>query len=80
MSAAASVPDRIDIVLVPFDGSEFSERALPVAARLGLQLNAEVHLLSVVKEEAAAAVLPVFGSVAAAIVGHSPSPVLVVPR
>jgi nucleotide-binding universal stress UspA family protein len=52
VSPAAPVPDRVEIVLVPLDGSEFSERALPVAARLARRLGAEIHLLSAVDDEA----------------------------
>jgi nucleotide-binding universal stress UspA family protein len=52
---AARVPDRVAVVLVPLDGSEASERALPVAARLARRLGAEIHLLSAVDEEDEAA-------------------------
>ena len=51
----AAAPERVDVILVPLDGSEFSERALPIATHLALRLDAEIHLLSVVSEEADAA-------------------------
>lgn len=39
------VPDRI---LVPLDGSEFAERALPLAEELAIEWNAFLHLVRVV--------------------------------
>ena len=44
-------PPRVDAILVPLDGSKFSEIALPVAAALAGRLNAEIHLLSAVGTE-----------------------------
>ena len=52
MNPTDCAPERVEVILVPLDGSEFAERALPVATRLALRLDAEIHLLSVVKEEA----------------------------
>jgi nucleotide-binding universal stress UspA family protein len=37
-------PSTIHAILVSLDGSEFAERALPVAARLARKLDADVHL------------------------------------
>jgi nucleotide-binding universal stress UspA family protein len=45
------IPDVVEAILVPLDGSEFAERALPVASRLAGQLDAEVHLFSAVEKE-----------------------------
>jgi nucleotide-binding universal stress UspA family protein len=45
------LPARVRAIVVPLDGSTFSERALPVAARLARRLDAEVHLLSTVAKE-----------------------------
>jgi hypothetical protein len=39
-----SVPDRVEVVLVPLDGSSFSGRAVPVAARLSGKLDAGIML------------------------------------
>jgi nucleotide-binding universal stress UspA family protein len=55
MIPAARVPERVEIILVPLDGSELSERALPIATRLALRLGAEIHLFSAVEDEAEAA-------------------------
>jgi nucleotide-binding universal stress UspA family protein len=44
-------PQRIDTVVVPLDGSEFSEKALPVADRLARRLGAGVLLFSAVEKE-----------------------------
>lgn len=55
MIPAARVPEQVEVVLVPLDGSSFSERALPVATRLARRLGAEIHLLSAVEDEADAA-------------------------
>jgi nucleotide-binding universal stress UspA family protein len=46
------MPERVEALLVPLDGSEFSERALPVAARLARRLGAAVHLFGAVEKEA----------------------------
>ncbi|MGH9231810.1 MAG: universal stress protein [Acidimicrobiales bacterium] len=43
------VPDTIDAVVVPVDGSGFSRTALPAAMRLAARLGAELHLLSAVE-------------------------------
>jgi nucleotide-binding universal stress UspA family protein len=43
------VPDHVDALLVPLDGSGFSRVAVPVAARLAARLDAEIHLLSAVR-------------------------------
>jgi nucleotide-binding universal stress UspA family protein len=43
------VPDTVDVLLVPIDGSDFSRAALPTAARLAGRLGAEIHLLSAVE-------------------------------
>jgi nucleotide-binding universal stress UspA family protein len=42
------IPDTVDALLVPLDGSAFSCVAVPIAARLAVRLGAEVHLLSAV--------------------------------
>jgi nucleotide-binding universal stress UspA family protein len=41
-------PDAIEVVLVPLDGSAFSELALPVASSLARRFDAGIHLLSAV--------------------------------
>jgi nucleotide-binding universal stress UspA family protein len=46
-----TLPDRVEWVVVPLDGSEESESALPVAVWLGDRLGAGVHLLSAVPTE-----------------------------
>ena len=51
MSATGGVPDDVDVVLVPLDGSSFSGRAVPVAARLAGQLDAGILLFSAVPTE-----------------------------
>jgi nucleotide-binding universal stress UspA family protein len=43
-----TLPEVIRHIVVPLDGSEFSEAALPVAARLADRLDADVHVLSAV--------------------------------
>jgi nucleotide-binding universal stress UspA family protein len=43
------MPERVDALLVPLDGSAFSERALPVARRLARRLGSAVHLFSAVE-------------------------------
>ena len=43
------VPERVDALLVPLDGSDFSRVAVPIAARLAARLGAENHLLSAVE-------------------------------
>jgi nucleotide-binding universal stress UspA family protein len=45
------VPDRVEVVLVPLDGSPFSGRAVPVAARLSGKLDAGIMLFSAVPTE-----------------------------
>ncbi|MBV8690100.1 MAG: universal stress protein, partial [Actinobacteria bacterium] len=44
---------RVDTIVVPLDGSEFSTRALPVAVRVATRprLGARIHLLSAVASE-----------------------------
>lgn len=42
------VPDTVDVLVVPIDGSDFSRVAVPTAARLAARLGAEIHLLSAV--------------------------------
>ncbi|MCU1449749.1 MAG: hypothetical protein JWP02_1919, partial [Acidimicrobiales bacterium] len=44
-------PERIDTVVVAVDGSEFSQRALPVAQRLARRLDATILLFSAVPTE-----------------------------
>jgi nucleotide-binding universal stress UspA family protein len=49
MSTAPNLgPERIEVVLIPLDGSEFSEWALPVGRWLAERLGAGVHLFSAV--------------------------------
>jgi nucleotide-binding universal stress UspA family protein len=43
------VPDTVDVLLVPIDGSDFSRVAVPTAARLAARLGAEINLLSAVE-------------------------------
>jgi len=95
------VPDTIECLVVPLDGSDFSLPARPAATRPAVRLGAEVHLLNAVacmathgRARSAALVGSVatntrsqagvrrlvLRSVAATIVRHSRSPVLVVPR
>jgi nucleotide-binding universal stress UspA family protein len=45
-------PDRVDALLVPLDGSDFSRTAVPVAARLAARLDAEIHLLRAIESVA----------------------------
>lgn len=52
VSPSVPVPERIDAVVVPLDHSPFSERAVPIAARLADQLDASIHLLSAVTHAA----------------------------
>lgn len=47
-SSEPMVPDTVDALLVPLDGSDFSRLAVPTAARLAARLEAEIHLLSAV--------------------------------
>jgi nucleotide-binding universal stress UspA family protein len=49
-TGAAEVP-TVQVFVVPLDGSEFAERAVPVAARLARTVGAELHLLGVVDQE-----------------------------
>jgi nucleotide-binding universal stress UspA family protein len=42
---------RVNNVVVPLDGSEYSGRALPVAVDLARRLHADLHLLSAVAKE-----------------------------
>ena len=51
VSTGGNAPDRVEVILVPLDGSRFAERALPVASRLAERLDADIHLLSVVAKE-----------------------------
>jgi nucleotide-binding universal stress UspA family protein len=46
-----TIPDRVEWVVVPLDGSELSESALPVSVWLADRLGAGVHLLSAVETE-----------------------------
>jgi nucleotide-binding universal stress UspA family protein len=48
-SSEPMVPDTVDALLVPLDGSDFSRVAVPIAARLAARLEAEIHLLSAVE-------------------------------
>ena len=48
-ASAPTVPDTVDGLLVPLDGSDFSRVAVPTAARLAVRLGAEIHLLSAVE-------------------------------
>ena len=43
------VPDHVDALLVPLDGSGFSRVAVPVATHLAARLDAAIHLLSAVR-------------------------------
>jgi nucleotide-binding universal stress UspA family protein len=43
-----TVPDTVEALLVPLDGSDFSRVAVPTAARLAARLGAVIHLLSAV--------------------------------
>jgi len=43
------VPDTIECLVVPLDGSDFSLPARPAATRPAVRLGAEVHLLSAVE-------------------------------
>jgi nucleotide-binding universal stress UspA family protein len=45
----STVPETVDALLVPLDGSDFSRAAVPVASLLAARLAAEVHLLSAVE-------------------------------
>jgi nucleotide-binding universal stress UspA family protein len=45
----SGVPEQVDVLLVPLDGSGFSQAAVPVAARLAARLDAEIHLFSAVR-------------------------------
>jgi nucleotide-binding universal stress UspA family protein len=45
---SADEPVEVSHVVVPLDGSPFSERALPVADWIAAQLGADVHLVEVV--------------------------------
>jgi nucleotide-binding universal stress UspA family protein len=45
-----SLPDEVDALLVPLDGSDFSRAALPVADVLADRLDAAICLLSVVRK------------------------------
>jgi nucleotide-binding universal stress UspA family protein len=45
----SGVPEQVDVMLVPLDGSGFSQAAVPVAARLAARLDAEIHLFSAVR-------------------------------
>ena len=47
-TADIEIPSTIQTIVLPLDGSEFAERALPVAARLARALDADVHLFSAV--------------------------------
>ncbi|MEA3215313.1 MAG: hypothetical protein QOJ19_1469 [Acidimicrobiia bacterium] len=51
MNATGGVPDDVEVVLVPLDGSSFSGRAVPVAARLAGKLDAGIVLFSAVPTE-----------------------------
>jgi nucleotide-binding universal stress UspA family protein len=44
-------PERVGALVVPLDGSPFSERAVPVAVRLAQRLDCRVHLFSAVGRE-----------------------------
>src|SRR5918994_466367 len=44
----AAEPVEVGHILVPLDGSPFSERALPVAASVAAGLGADIHLVEVV--------------------------------
>jgi nucleotide-binding universal stress UspA family protein len=50
-SSASQVrlPETVDALVVPLDGSDFSRVAVPIAARLASRLGAEIHLLSAVE-------------------------------
>jgi nucleotide-binding universal stress UspA family protein len=51
MSVPLSPPERIDVVVLAYDGSETSAVAVPVAARLAHRLDARIHLVSTVAKE-----------------------------
>jgi nucleotide-binding universal stress UspA family protein len=46
-----TAPERIDTIVLPYDGSELSALAVPVARRLAQRLGAAIHLLSTVAKE-----------------------------
>jgi nucleotide-binding universal stress UspA family protein len=46
-----SVPQRVDTLLVPLDGSDFSARAIPIAERLADRFGATMTLFSAVERE-----------------------------
>jgi nucleotide-binding universal stress UspA family protein len=51
MTLPLTVPERVQTILVAYDGSEPSALAVPVAARLANRLGADIHLLSTVAKE-----------------------------
>ncbi|HSS10127.1 MAG TPA: universal stress protein [Acidimicrobiales bacterium] len=51
MALASELPSNVSTLIVPLDGSKFSERALPVAAALAGRLDADISLLSAVARE-----------------------------
>jgi nucleotide-binding universal stress UspA family protein len=51
VSTTGGVPEAVDVVMVPLDGSGFSARAVPVAARLAGKLDAGMVLFSAVPAE-----------------------------
>ncbi|HEV7861467.1 MAG TPA: universal stress protein [Acidimicrobiia bacterium] len=77
MNTSGSVPEDVEFVLVPLDGSDFSWRAVPVAARLAGKLDAGIVLFSAVgavedvparEAELAAVVPPCLGPVHRSVV------------
>lgn len=57
-SQAPDAPARITRVLVPLDGSELAEQALPVAKRFVANLGAELHLVQIVSTIAMVSTAP----------------------
>jgi hypothetical protein len=47
-TGSAEIAPTVEVIIAPLDGSEFAERAVPVAARLARAVGAELHLLGVV--------------------------------
>jgi len=49
--SAKAVPKSVETLVVPYDGSRFAARALPVAVRLVERLGSGIHLVSAVATE-----------------------------
>jgi nucleotide-binding universal stress UspA family protein len=48
---SSQTPERVGTILVPLDGTEFANRAIPVATRLADRLSAGIVLFSAVQKE-----------------------------